>query len=364
MRLEVAMRSALSLANHGIGSCYPNPSVGCVILDKSNNLIGCGRTSDGGRPHAELNALSSLQGNPRGGTAFVTLEPCAHKDTTPSCAELLIKSGVKRVYISVKDPDKRTAGKGIKLLEKAGIEVYTGLFYDEASEQNAGFFKRINHGLPSVSLKIASSLDGKIACFNGQSKWLTGKIARTHGHLLRAKYDVILSGINSIIKDNSRLNCRVKGLEKRSPIKVVVDSKLSIPLSSNVINNVKKVPLIIWTSKSSNKKKKKELIDIGVEVLEIPKKNNNYLDLNYGLKNLSKKGYNSLLVEGGSEIYSSLIKEELVDKIYYYRSGKIIGGDGLSSISSYNLINLQNAKKFKIFSSEIIDGDILEIWKK
>ena len=362
MRLEVAMRTALSLANHGLGACYPNPSVGCVILDKFNNLIGCGRTSDGGRPHAELNALSSLKGSPIGGTAIVTLEPCAHKDTTPSCAELLVKSGVKKVYISIKDPDRRTSGKGIKLLRESGIEVFTGFFSDEAKDINAGFLKRINYGLPSVSIKIASSLDGKIASSSGQSKWITGNTARIHGHMLRATHDVILSGINSILKDDSRLNCRIKGLENKSPIKVVIDSKLSIPLSSKVINN--KFPLILWTSKFSNKNKRKELINLGVDVLELPHKKNKYLDLKYGLKDLCKRGYNSVLVEGGSEVYATLIKNELVDKIYFYRSGKIIGGDGLSSISSYNLRRLNNAKKFKIFSSNIIDGDVLEVWKK
>ena len=236
MQIEVAMRSALSLANHGLGLCYPNPSVGCVILDKYNNLVGCGRTSNGGRPHAEMNALNSLVASPIGGTAFITLEPCAHKGSTPSCAELLIKSGIKRAYISTIDPDRRTAGKGIKLLKEAGIEVFVGLCSEEAKNINFGFLKRINYGLPTVSLKIASSLDGKIGCHNGESKWITGELARTYGHILRAKYDVIVSGINSILKDNSNLNCRIKGLEKHSPVKVIVDTNLSIPLSSNIFS--------------------------------------------------------------------------------------------------------------------------------
>jgi len=364
MRLEVAMRSALSLAKHGIGVCYPNPSVGCVILDKSNNLIGCGRTSDGGRPHAEMNALNSLINSPKGGTAFVTLEPCAHNDNTPSCAELLIKSGIKKVFISILDPDNRTAGKGIKLLKKAGIEVFLGLLSEDSKEINGGYLKRIKTGLPLVSLKIASSMDGKIATNKGESKWITGKIARIHGHTLRANYDVILSGINSILKDNSRLDCRIKGLKKQSPVKIIVDSNLSIPFSSNVLKNIKKYPLIIWTSKFSNNNKKLKLLKLGVNIVELPKNRDNLLNLNYGMKDLSRKGYNTVLVEGGSEIYSSLIKNNLVDKIYFYRSGTIIGGDGLSSIASYKLKKLNLAKKFNVISSEIIDGNILELWKK
>ena len=364
MRLEVAMKSALSLAKYGLGVCYPNPSVGCVILDKSNNLIGCGRTSDGGRPHAEVNALSSLISSPKGGTAFITLEPCAHSDTTPSCAELLIKSGLKKVYISILDPDNRTAGKGIKLLKDAGIEVCVGLLAMDSKEINNGYLKRIKMGLPLVSLKIASSMDGKIATLKGQSKWITGKIARIHGHTLRANYDVILSGINSILKDNSRLDCRIKGLKNQSPVKVIVDSKLSIPFSSKVLKSVKKYPLIIWTSKLSNNNKKLKLRKLGVNIIELSKNKDNLLNLRYGMKDLSRRGYNTVLVEGGSEIYSSLIKNNLVDKIYFYRSGVIIGGDGLSSVSSYKLKKLDLAKNFNIVSSEIIDGDILELWKK
>jgi len=364
MRLEVAMRSALSLAKHGLGVCYPNPSVGCVILDKSNNLIGCGRTSAGGRPHAEMNALNSLISSAKDGTAFVTLEPCAHTTTTPSCAELLVKSGVKKVYISILDPDKRTAGKGVKLLKKAGIKVFVGLLADDSKEINSGFLKRIKSGLPLVSLKIAASMDGKIATCKGQSKWITGRISRIHGHTLRASYDVILSGINTIIKDNSRLDCRIKGLKNQSPVKVIVDSKLSIPFSSNVLKNINKFPLIIWTSKFSNNNKKLKLLKLGVDIIELPRNKDNLLSLNYGIKDLSRRGFNSVLVEGGSEIYSSLIKNELVDKIYFYRSGAIIGGDGLSSVASYQLKQLNLAKSFNIISTEIIDGGVLELWKK
>jgi len=364
MRLEVAMRAALSLARHGLGVCHPNPSVGCVILDVSNNLIGSGRTSDGGRPHAEFNALSNLDVNPDGGTALVTLEPCAHKGQTPSCAELLVNSGIKKVIISILDPDKRTAGKGIKLLKDAGINVEVGLCKEEAFEINKGYFLRIRNSLPLVTLKIASSMDGKIATKHRESKWITGKIARNHGHLLRANHDAILVGINTIISDNSKLNCRLNGLKKQSPVKVIVDSRLSIPLSANVLKNINRYPVIIWTQKNVRGVKKRKLLDLGVNIKELPKNNKNQLNLKSGLEDLANKGYTRVLVEGGSEISSSLLSKNLVNKIFLYRSGIIIGGDGLSSIASYGLKDLKLAKNFNIVSSKIIDNDLLEEWQR
>jgi riboflavin biosynthesis protein RibD len=211
MQLEAAMRSALSLAKRGLGVCSPNPSVGCVILDHSNNLIGLGRTSNTGRPHAEKNALDSLTTSARGGTAIVTLEPCAHKDSSPSCAELLVNAGIKHVVIPLLDPDKRTNGKGVKLLKKSGVKVSLGILEEKSLDINAGFFFRLKYNRPLVSLKIASSLDGKIATVNGNSKWITGELSRMHGHSLRANHDVILVGINTVLKDDPKLNCRIQG---------------------------------------------------------------------------------------------------------------------------------------------------------
>ena len=361
MQLEVAMRSALSLAKRGIGCCSPNPSVGCLILDRSNNLIGMGRTSDKGRPHAEMNALNSLTASAKGATAIVTLEPCAHKDTSPSCAELLINAGIKHVVISVLDPDIRTNGKGVKLLKKSGVKVSLGVLEEKSLDINAGFIFRLKYNRPLVSLKIASSLDGKIATVNGNSKWITGELARLHGHSLRANHDVILVGINTVLKDDPKLNCRIRGLEKYSPVRVIVDSSLSIPLTSNVIKNLDKIPTIIWTKKNINSPKKKKLIDMGVEIIELEKIDNK-LNLIEGLTYLSEKGYNKVLVEGGSEISASLMANNLIDKVFLYRSGIFIGGDGLSGIASYNINNLDLIKRYKLLKTRVLDDDVLEEW--
>ena len=361
MQLEVAMRSALSLAKRGIGCCSPNPSVGCLILDRSNNLIGMGRTSDKGRPHAEMNALNSLTASSKGATAIVTLEPCAHKDTSPSCAELLINAGIKHVVISVLDPDIRTNGKGVKLLKKSGVKVSLGLLEEKSLDINAGFIFRLKYNRPLVSLKIASSLDGKIATANGNSKWITGELSRMHGHSLRANHDVILVGINTVLKDDPKLNCRIRGLEKYSPVRVIVDSSLSIPLTSNVIKNLDKIPTIIWTKKNINSPKKKKLINMGVEIIELEKIDNK-LNLIEGLTYLSEKGYNKVLVEGGSEISASLMANNLIDKVFLYRSGIFIGGDGLSGIASYNINNLDLIKRYKLLKTRVLDDDVLEEW--
>ena len=363
MQLEVAMRSALSLAKKGLGSCYPNPSVGCLILDRYNNLIGLGNTSVKGRPHAEEAALQSLTGSPKGGTAIITLEPCAHKSNNLCCAQLIINSGIKHVVIPMLDPDKRTNGKGVELLKKSGIKVSIGSHKNEAFDINYGFYCRTKYKRPLVSLKMATSLDGKIATKNGESKWITGELARLHGHSLRANHDAILVGINTILKDNSLLNCRIKGLEEFSPVRIVVDSNLRIPVKSNVLKNINKYPTIIWTKKNVNSKKKNKLIKMGVTIIELNQINKKLILLD-GLKDLANKGFNRVLVEGGSNISASLLDNNLIDKLFLYRNGMFIGGDGMPSIGKYKIKNLSFAKRFQLLKSRNLDGDVLEEWNK
>jgi len=355
------MRSALSLAKKGLGSCYPNPSVGCLILDRYNNLIGLGSTSIKGRPHAEEVALNSLSGSPKGGTAIITLEPCAHKNNKISCTQLIINAGIKHVVIPMFDPDERTHGRGVELLKKSGIKVSIGSYKNEAFDINYGFYCRTKYKRPLVSLKIASSLDGKIATKTGESKWITGNLARLHGHSLRANHDAILVGINTIIKDNSKLNCRIKGLEKYSPVRVIVDSNLRTPLSSNVLKNISKYPTIIWTKNNVNSKKKDKLIKMGVTITGLNQYNKKLILLD-GLKDLANKGFNRVLVEGGSSVSASLLDNNLIDKLFLYRNGMFIGGDGLSSIGQYNIKKLSLVKRFKLMKTRMLDEDVLEEW--
>ena len=262
MQIRTAMKSALSYAKHGIGISGKNPSVGCVILNSDMDLVSLGRTGFNGRPHAEKIALESLKSDITGGVAVITLEPCAHENKNGSCASLLAKSGIKKIYVSCLDPDRRTNGKGVDILRKAGIEVSLGMCESEAKNLNQGFFSRILRSRPYISLKMATSLDSKIATPEGKSKWITGALARKHGHMQRAKSDAILIGINTLIKDDPLLTCRIRGLEKHSPDRIVVDSSLSIPINSNLIKTLKLSPLQVWTSKKSDKSKKKKLINL------------------------------------------------------------------------------------------------------
>lgn len=363
MQIRTAMKSALSYAKHGIGISGKNPSVGCVILNSDMDLVSLGRTGFNGRPHAEKIALESLKSDINGGIAVITLEPCAHENKNGSCASLLAKSGIKKIYVSCLDPDRRTNGKGIDILRKAGIEVSLGMCESEAKNLNQGFFSRILRSRPYISLKMATSLDSKIATPEGKSKWITGTLAREHGHMQRAKSDAILIGINTLIKDDPLLTCRIRGLEKHSPDRIVVDSSLSIPINSNLIKTLKLYPLQVWTSKKSDKSKKKKLINLGVSVLELDDSSDRKLKLKDGLKDLASRGINNLLVEGGGKVSATLLSNNLVDRIFLYRSGKILGDTSISSVSGLDLNKISLNEKFQRIDARQLDDDVFEEWR-
>ncbi len=216
------MRAALALARRGLGRVWPNPAVGCVLV-RDDHVIGRGWTRAGGRPHAEAEALMRAGEAASGATAYITLEPCAHTGKTPPCAEALIGAGVKRAVIAVEDPDPRVSGKGIEMLKEAGMEVAIGIGEKEAKRLNAGFFSRITRGRPLITLKTATTLDGRIATGTGDSRWITGPGARRRGHMMRAMNDAVLTGIGTVLADDPSLTCRLPGLEDRSPVRIVVD---------------------------------------------------------------------------------------------------------------------------------------------
>ena len=222
------MQLALRLAHRGLGSNWPNPSVGCIIV-KDNKIIGRGWTGQGGRPHAEHLALLQAGKNAAGATVYVTLEPCSHHGETPPCVDALISAKVKQVVVAIIDPDKRVSGKGLAKLRSKGIDVELGVCADSAAELNAGFFNRVNSGRPMVTLKLATSLDGFIATANGDSKWITSLGARLRGHLLRSEHDAILVGIGTVLKDNPSLTVRLPGLFEKSPVRIILDSRLRTP---------------------------------------------------------------------------------------------------------------------------------------
>jgi diaminohydroxyphosphoribosylaminopyrimidine deaminase/5-amino-6-(5-phosphoribosylamino)uracil reductase len=351
------MQHALNLAKRGLGNTFPNPAVGCVIV-KEGKIIGRGWTQPSGRPHAETEALKQAGDKASGATAYVTLEPCAHYGKTPPCAEALIKAGVARVVVAVHDVDARVAGRGIAMLKQAGIVVTEGVLEKEALALNVGFFKKIKTGMPLVAVKVASSLDGKIALKNGASQWITSPEARAFGHKLRAEYDAILVGTNTVLADNPRLNCRLQGLEKFSPIRVVLDKTLKIPETYNVFDGTQPTYCVVKANTHPPESfLKKNVLPIALHLTE-----KNQLPLRAMLEELAKLGITRLLVEGGAAVISSLHQDNLIDRWYWFTAPKILGNEGKSSIADLGLTempdtlgNITESKRFGDTLLQIID---------
>src|SRR5579872_5958594 len=235
------MKTALALARRGLGLVWPNPSVGCVIV-MEGRVIGRGWTRPGGRPHGETEALSQAGEAARGATAYVSLEPCCHWGKTPPCTDALVAAGITRVVVPIEDPDPRVQGQGVARLKAAGIKVDVGLCAAEAAEVNAGFFLRMKEGRPLLTLKLATSRDGRIATRGQESQWITGPLSRARAHLLRATHDAVMVGSNTVLVDDPLLTCRLPGLEERSPVRIVVDGRLRVPLTARVVAEARRAP--------------------------------------------------------------------------------------------------------------------------
>lgn len=320
---EEFMRMALMLAQKGRTS--PNPKVGAVIA-KGGRVLATGYHQKAGMPHAEIEAIGKLkQEQLEGTTLYITLEPCSHSGNgkkTPPCAPAIIKSGISRVVCAMEDPNPKVSGRGIAALKKAGIAVQAGIMEREAKKVNEAYVKRIISGLPFVSMKIAMSLDGKIATRTGDSKWISGEKSRRFTQELRDKYDAVMVGIGTVLKDNPRLTCRING--GHNPKRIIVDSKLRIPLSANVLKRAHGM-VIIGCGKHDNEKKKKELERLGAHVFECPRRDGE-VDLEGFMQKIAESGINSVLLEGGSALDGTMVDEKLVDKFYFFVAPKIIGG--------------------------------------
>ena len=321
------MQHALRLAARGLGRVAPNPAVGCVIVSKDGHIVGRGWTAPGGRPHAETIALNQAGKAARGATAYVSLEPCAHYGKTPPCADALIAARVARVVGAVRDPDPRTSGQGFEKLKQAGIEVIEGVLADEAKALNEGFFKRVTLGRPLIALKIAQSADGKVTNGPGKDKWITGERARRHGQRLRAQHDAIMVGIGTVLADDPALTCRISGLEDRSPIRIVLDSKLRLPVKSKLAQSARDVPLIDFTCANGGS----ELENLGVEIVRVKADANGKPDLGEVIRALAARGLTRLLVEGGPTLQAALIAAHLADRLYLYQAPNMVGATGLAA---------------------------------
>jgi diaminohydroxyphosphoribosylaminopyrimidine deaminase / 5-amino-6-(5-phosphoribosylamino)uracil reductase len=305
---------AIDLARQADYATSPNPMVGAVVLDADGLRAGEGFHRQAGSPHAEEEALSAAGERSRGGTLYVNLEPCAHEHRSPSCAQAAIDAGLRRVVVSMSDPDERVRGAGLAMLESAGIEISVGLLEERARKLNEFYIKHRLTGRPFVTAKFAMSLDGKIATRTGESKWITGEESRAHAHSLRHAHDAILVGVNTVIADDPELTVRVNGDRSRQPLRVVVDSQLRIRQSAKIVG----ANTLIATTKAGR---------VGAaEILRLPAAADGRVSLPALLDELGNRGMLSLLVEGGAEVHASLFAEGLVDKVYAYVAPRLIGG--------------------------------------
>lgn len=326
------MGLALALGERHLGLTAPNPSVGCVIV-KNGLVVGRGWTQPGGRPHAEAEALARAGEAARGATAYVTLEPCSNWGKTPPCTKGLIEAGIARVVVGCVDPDPRVDGRGIAGLREAGIEVVTGIREAEALAQNLGLYRRIRDRRPMVGLKLAMSLDGRIATRTGDSKWITGAAARAMGHRLRAGHDAIMVGSGTALADDPELSCRLPGLLDRSPLRVVMDRRGRLPATSRLKATADRLPLMHVTAAVGD------------------------TSLSAVLTRLAADGITRLLVEGGAELGTSFLAAGLIDRLYVFSAPCLIGGDGRPGIADLGALHMAEVRRWRVVSSRLVGED-------
>jgi diaminohydroxyphosphoribosylaminopyrimidine deaminase/5-amino-6-(5-phosphoribosylamino)uracil reductase len=321
------MQAALALARRGLGNVWPNPAVGCVVV-RDGMVVGRGWTQPGGRPHAETEALRRAGELARGATAYVTLEPCSHHGRTPPCCNALIGAGVARVVAAMRDPDPRVDGRGFAMLRAAGIVVEEGLLEAEAQAINAGFSRRIRAGRPLVTLKLATTLDGRIATHAGESKWITGPEARREAHAMRARHDAILVGSGTAVADDPDLTCRLPGAAPTRSLRVIADARLRTPRDARAIATARQHPTLLVTVPGHTPAALAPYLESGAEVATVARGPEG-LSLDGLLGALAQRGVTRVLAEGGAGIAAALLREGLVDRLAWFHAPGVMGGDGL-----------------------------------
>ena len=355
------MALALALARRGLGRTAPNPAVGCVIV-RDRRIIGRGWTQPGGRPHAETEALRQAGEAAKGADAYVSLEPCAHDGRTPPCARALVEARVARVFVPMEDPDPRVSGKGLEMLRTAGIEVRTGLMQQEALAVNAGFFARLMLERPLVTLKLASSFDGRIATATGESQWITDVPARRVVHALRAQHDAVMIGAGTARKDDPSLTVRDLGTDWQ-PKRVVVSRRLDLPLMGVLARTACDVPLLICHGPDADAVLMRTWEDLGATLLPCERKGAQ-LDPSDVLRQLAREGINRVFCEGGSALAASLIEADLVDRLICFTAGLSIGAEGLPSVGALGLGHLAEAQRFRLEETRAVGNDVMTSWTR
>lgn len=356
------MRMALELARKGEGKVSPNPMVGCVVV-KDGRVIAAGCHEAYGEYHAERNALLHCQEDPEGAELYVNLEPCCHYGKTPPCTEIILEKKIKKVYVGCLDSNPKVAGKGIEILQQHGVEVVKGVLEEECRAVNEVFFHYMERKMPFTAMKYAMTLDGKIACETGDSKWVTGREAREHVQCLRNRYRGIMAGINTVLEDNPMLNCRMAG--GRNPVRIICDTRLRIPRGSQIVETAAEIETIVaWNARAAGEYRKEtktaaeELKETtrylekkGVVLLDIPLKSENavsQLDLRQLFVNLGERGIDSILLEGGGTLNASALREHLVQRVYAFVAPKLVAGaQAKSPVEGKGIQRMKDAVKLE-----------------
>ena len=354
------MRAAIALGRRNTGVTWPNPSVGCILVNliqENRVVVGRGTTAIGGRPHAEGIALNQAGNSVRGATAYVTLEPCAHFGRTEPCALAMIEAGIKEVFIGTSDPDSRVAGKGIQILRQAGINTVVGVLENECKQLHADHICRVTSGRPYIQLKMAISTDGYIGKDGLGQIQISSERSNCFAHQLRAQNDGILIGIGTVLADNPSLTCRINGLEDRSPIRIVIDSHAKLPIKSKIVLSAKDTSVYCLTTESAPQDNIESLERAGVEIFVIPADESGHVALPLALPRLAEEGITRVMVEGGAKIANALIKADLIDEINFVYGNKKIGKGGIKPLLDISVDSLEESGKFVMNLNRYIGED-------
>lgn len=356
------MQAALALARRGLGTTWPNPSVGCVIV-RNGRVVGRGRTQPGGRPHAERMALAMAGEQARGATAYVTLEPCCHFGRSPPCTDALIAAGIAHAVVATGDPDPRVNGQGIAKLLEAGILVETGLLQSEAEEILTGFRHRIALGRPMVTLKLATTLDGRIATAEGQSQWITGAPARKLAHAMRGQHDAVMVGVGTVLADDPELTCRIDGFRPTPVVRVVADSHLRTGLTSKLAVTARDVPTWFLVREGADPARRKAFEDLGATLITVPGAPAG-IDIAAALRHLGAAGLTRVLCEGGGQIAAALLRADLVDRIAWFHAPAVMGGDGWPGVQAFGVKSLDLMPRFRRHCETPVGNDMLSVYTR
>ncbi len=359
---EAYMRIALALARRGLGQTAPNPSVGCVIV-RDGRVIGRGRTAAGGRPHAETAALAAAGTKARGAVAYVTLEPCSFTGRTPPCTAALIEAGIARVVTGAQDPNPKVNGQGIAQLRNAGIVVTEGVLLATCQEVISGFSMVIAAGRPLLRLKLASTLDGRIATRTRDSQWLTGEAARRAAHAMRGRHDAVMVGVGTVLADDPELTCRIDGFRSAALVRVVIDSHLRTPLLSKLVRTAREHPLWLLHRNGADPLRRRALEAAGARLFELPGANAG-VDLTAALRALAQAGLTRVLAEGGGTLAAGLLRERLVDRLAWFHAPAVIGGDGWPAAQAFGVEHLADMPRFIPHAREQWGDDVLTTFRR